>query len=176
MRFFSFFLASACLFPASSVSAQDIFAGIPVEPRPSDYIHWNAEEFEGFKSELQRSLREGNGIWDTDFVYLNALPQAVHRPHNIQIIHRSGYTQPEIHELKWDIYVILDGSGVARIGGGRVGWVDGLPPEQQHPQLEGFKEYQVGVGDIIHVPAREWHQMLTEPNESITYALINVFE
>jgi hypothetical protein len=72
--------------------------------------------------------------------------------------------------------VILDGSGVARIGGERVGWVNGLPPEQQHPQLEGFKEYQVGVGDIIHVPAREWHQMLTEPSESITYALINVFE
>jgi len=51
-----------------------------------------------------------------------------------------------------------------------------LPPEQQQPRLEGFTEYQVSVGDILHVPAREWHQMLTEPNESITYALINVLE
>ena len=72
--------------------------------------------------------------------------------------------------------MILDGSGIARIGGERVGWVDGLPPEQQQPRLEGFTEYQVSVGDILHVPAREWHQMLTEPNESITYALINVLE
>ena len=126
MRFFSFFLTFAYLLSVSNVSAQDVFAGISVDPRPSEYVHWDAGVFEGFKSELQQSLREGNGIWGTDFVYLDALPQANHRPHNIQVIHRSGYTQPEIHELKWDIYVILDGSGIARIGGERVGWVDGF--------------------------------------------------
>ena len=155
MRFFSFFLTFAYLLSVSNVSAQDVFAGISVDPRPSEYVHWDAGVFEGFKSELQQSLREGNGMWGTDFVYLDALPQANHRPHNKQVIHRSGYTQPEIHELKWDIYVILDGSGIARIGGERVGWVDGLPSEQQQPRLEGFTEYQVSVGDILHVPARD---------------------
>jgi len=29
---------------------------------------------------------------------------------------------------------------------------------------------------MLHVPARVWHQVLTEEGESITYALINVIE
>ena len=32
------------------------------------------------------------------------------------------------------------------------------------------------AGDMLHVPARSWHQVLTEEGESITYALINVFK
>ena len=95
--------------------------------------------------------------------------------HNIQIIHRSGYTQPEIHTDKWDIYVILNGSGTARIGGERVNWVDdGRPQAEQHPELDGAQEYQVTAGDMLHVPARSWHQMVTAADESITYALINI--
>ena len=32
---------------------------------------------------------------------------------------REGYTQPEIHELEWDLYMILDGSGTLLVGGER---------------------------------------------------------
>ena len=126
--------------------------------------------------ELQQGLREGEGIWGTDFIFERALQAADHRPHNMSIVHRSGYTQPEIHELKWDMYVILDGSGIVRMGGERVNWISGLPPEQQRPQLVGYQEFEVTKGDILHVPARVWHQMLTDPDASITYALINIFE
>ena len=99
-----------------------------------------------------------------------------YRPHDVQIIYRSGYTQPEIHTDKWDIYVVLEGSGTVRIGGERVGWIDGLSPEEQRPQLTGAEEFQVTQGDLVHVPARSWHQVLLEPGESMTYALINVIE
>ncbi len=167
----------ACLAIAQSVLAQDAFEGIPVEPRPSEYIHWDAESFAAFQNELEGQLREGPGIFGTQFVYLNALEPDDDRHHNVQIIHRSGYTQPEIHATKWDIYVILDGSGTAFLGGERVNWIaDGRPQEQQRPQLSGAREFQVTQGDMLHVPARVWHQMLTEPGESITYALINVIE
>jgi len=158
------------------VFSQDPFEGVPVEHRPSEYILWDAEAFDGFQNELEGDLRDGEGIWGTQFAWMNAMARADHRPHYVQIIHRSGYTQPEIHETKWDIYVIVDGSGTALIGGERVGWIDGRPPEEQHPQLSGAREFQVTKGDILHVPARVWHQMLTEPGMSITYALINVIE
>ncbi|HJN94975.1 MAG TPA: cupin domain-containing protein [Gammaproteobacteria bacterium] len=174
MRYLYSLTILMCLGTAAIVFAQDVFEGIPVEPRPSEYIHWDADDYAGFKSDLEQDLADGNGIWDTKFVYLNALPQAEHRSHNVQIIHRSGYTQPEIHADKWDIYVILDGSGTARIGGERVDFIEGGPHEGQSPRLQGAQEYQVVVGDMLHVPARVWHQMVTEPDTSITYALINV--
>ncbi len=158
------------------VSAQDPFADVTNEPRPSEFIHWDAESFARFKSELVDQLREGPGILGTPFAVSNALPRADHRQHDVQIIHRAGYTQPEIHETKWDIYVILDGSGTALLGGERVNWVEGLPREEQRPELRGAQEFPITKGDVLHVPARSWHQVKVPDGASITYALINVYE
>lgn len=96
------------------------------------------------------------------------LPEQPHRPHDISIVHREGYTQPEIHELKWDLYMILDGSGTLLVGGERVGWVDGRPPEEQRPELRGARAFQVTEGDLVHVPARVCHQVVLEPGASMT--------
>ncbi|MDD9888759.1 MAG: hypothetical protein OXU66_12850 [Gammaproteobacteria bacterium] len=174
MRILNSVLLATVISSGVAVVAQDVFEGITNEPRPEEYIHWNSDSYAAIKSDLQQSLREGNGIFGTDFVYLNGLPAAQHRTHNVQFIHRSGYTQPEIHENKWDIYVIVDGRGTARIGGERVNFIEGRSNEGQYPELEGAQEYQVTAGDILHVPARVWHQMITDPDETITYALINI--
>ncbi|MFN3164222.1 MAG: JmjC domain-containing protein [Pseudohongiellaceae bacterium] len=40
----------------------------------------------------------------------------------------------------------------------------------------GYEEFQVEPGDLLHVPARVWHQLVTQPDTSITYALINILE
>jgi len=162
--------------PLTSLFAQNPFGDVTNEPRPSEYLLWNAETIADIKATLEQGLENGDGIWGTGFIYERVLQAADHRPHNMSIVHRSGYTQPEIHELKWDMYVILDGSGIARLGGERIGWIEGLPPEQQKPELEGYTEFQVTKGDILHVPARVWHQLVTEEGTSITYALINIFE
>lgn len=156
------------------ILGQDVFQGISSEPRPEEYFHWDSNSYAGIKDELEQDLRDGNGIFGTDFVYLNGLPAEEYRVHNIQFIHRSGYTQPEIHQNKWDIYIIVDGRGTARIGGERINFVEGGSNEGQYPELEGAQEYSVTTGDILHVPARVWHQMITLPDESITYALINI--
>ena len=176
MRLLCSFMVVAGLGLATSAVAQDPFEGVPNEPRPSEYVHWNAESFAEFQTDLENQLRDGEGIWGTPFVVVPALPRADHRRHDVQIIHRAGYTQPEIHATKWDIYVVLEGSGTARLGGERVNWIEGRPPEEQHPQLSGAEEFELTEGDILHVPARVWHQVVVEPGESITYALINVFE
>jgi mannose-6-phosphate isomerase-like protein (cupin superfamily) len=176
MRYIALFTAVASFGFAIGASAQDPFDGVPTEPRPDEYVHWDANAFGRFQDELEGDLRDGGGIWGTPFAYLNALPRADHRPHDVQIIHRSEYTQPEIHETKWDIYVVVDGTGTARVGGTRVDYDVGRPHEGQRPRLEGAREFPLVKGDILHVPARVWHQVVTEPGESITYALINVFE
>ena len=175
MRFISFMTLFVGL-GFGNAFAQDPFADVTNEPRPSEFIHWDAGSVAEFKGELEDQLREGPGILGTPFAVLNALPRADHRRHDVQIIHRAGYTQPEIHETKWDIYVILDGSGTALLGGERVNWVEGLPREEQRPELSGAQEFPITRGDILHVPARSWHQVKVPDGESITYALINVFE
>ena len=90
MRFLCSLMVLACLGIPASVLAQDVFEGIPVEPRPSEYLHWDAEAFAEFQNELEGQLRDGPGIFGTQFVYLNALPRDEDRHHDVQIIHRSG--------------------------------------------------------------------------------------
>ena len=175
MRFILFLTVFVC-FGSISVFAQDPFANVTNAPRPSEFIHWNADSFAEFKDGLEVQLREGPGILGTPFAVTNAFPRADHRRHDVQIIHRAGYTQPEIHETKWDIYVILDGLGTVLLGGERMNWVDGLSREEQRPELSGAKEFRITKGDILHVPARSWHQVKVPDGASITYALVNVFE
>ena len=148
MRFVLYSTMLVC-FVVGEALAQDPFGNVTNEPRPSEFIHWDSESFVGFKSELEDQLRQGPGILGTPFAVLNALPRADHRRHDVQIIHRAGYTQPEIHETKWDLYVILDGSGTALLGGERVGWVEGLPREEQRPELIGATEFHITKGDIV---------------------------
>jgi quercetin dioxygenase-like cupin family protein len=62
------------------------------------------------------------------------------------------------------------------MGGLRTGWVDGRPAEEQRPGLSGAQAFPVTEGDIVHVPARVWHQLVLEEGQSMLYALININE
>jgi mannose-6-phosphate isomerase-like protein (cupin superfamily) len=162
---------------SSPGSAQDLFGGVTVEQRPDEYVHWDSEAFAAKQAELEGRIADGYRTWGTRFVFDRVLEAAEHRPHNISIVHREGYTQPEIHELKWDLYVVLDGSGTVLVGGERSNWIDdGRPPDQQHPGLRGARAFQVTEGDVVHVPARVWHQLLLDEGQAMTYMLINVME
>lgn len=170
-------LAALAFLPnALSAQSQDPFGGVTVEPRPEEYIHWDAEAFARKKAELEERIADGEGIWGTGFAFDRVLEAADYRRHNISIVHREGYTQPEIHEEKWDLYVVVDGSGTLLVGGERTNWVDGLPMEEQHPGLRGARAFEVRKGDVVHVPARVWHQLVLDEGQSMTYMLVNVME
>lgn len=159
------------------LSAQDTFGNVTVEPRPEEYLQWDADAFAAKRAELERRIADGDGIWGTGFVFDRILEAADHRPHSISVVHREGYTQPEIHELKWDLYVILEGSGTLLVGGERTNWIDdGRPPEEQRPGLEGARAFQVTQGDVVHVPARVWHQVELDEGQAMTYMLVNIME
>jgi mannose-6-phosphate isomerase-like protein (cupin superfamily) len=162
---------------AAPAAAQDTFGSVTNEPRPEEYLHWDADAIAAKRAELQKRIDDGGGIWGTGFAFDRVLDDAPYRPHSVSIVHRQGYTQPEIHERKWDLYVILEGSGTVLMGGERTGWVDdGRPPERQRPALQGATAFEVTEGDVLHVPARVWHQLLLPEGRSMTYALINVNE
>lgn len=173
----STFLTVAAVMAPSGASAQNPFGDVTNAPRSSEFIHWDADAFADLVNGLEGEIEDGSRIWGTRFVYTSVLPESPHRPHDISVVHREGYTQPEIHETKWDLYVVVDGSGTLLVGGERVGWIDdGRPPEEQRPRLEGATEFEVEEGDVVHVPARSWHQLVLEEGERMTYMLINVME
>ena len=62
LRLFLILLLGA-LAPASlsSLSAQDRFGSVTNEPRPSEYLHWDASAVAEIKAELQQGLADGNG-------------------------------------------------------------------------------------------------------------------
>ncbi len=159
---------------SATAPAQDRFGTVTNEPMPEEFIHWNAQSLEEIREGLEGRIESGYRTWGTRFVFESVLPQASYRHHDISIVHREGYTQPEIHETKWDLYVILEGSGTLLVGGNRVGWVEGGPPEEQRPQLEGATAFEVTVGDVVNVPARSWHQIVLDQGQKMTYMLINV--
>lgn len=169
-------LLLVCFALAPSLSAQDAFGSVTVEPRPEEYLHWDADAYEAKKAELEKRLADGSGIWGTGFAFDRVIQAADYRPHSMSIVLRRGYTQPEIHQLKWDLYVILEGSGTILVGGERTGWLEGRPPEEQHPELDGAQAFHVTEGDIVHVPARVWHQVVLDEGQEMMYALINVNE
>ncbi len=169
-------LLLACSAFAAPLSAQDAFSHVTVEPRPEEHLHWDAGAIATMRSELEGRLAGGGGIWGTGFAFDRVIDDADYRPHSMSIVLREGYTQPEIHQLKWDIYVVLEGSGTVLMGGQRTGWVDGRPAEEQRPALTGAEAFPVTKGDIIHVPARVWHQLLLAEGQSMPYALININE
>jgi mannose-6-phosphate isomerase-like protein (cupin superfamily) len=158
-------------------SAQDLFGNVTNEPRPEEYVLWDAEALARTRTALEQRIEEGYRTWGTRFVFERVLEAADHRPHNISIVHREGYTQPEIHEEKWDLYVVVDGSGTLLVGGERTNWIDdGRPADQQRPGLAGATAFEVTEGDIVHVPARVWHQVMLPEGQAMTYMLINVME
>jgi mannose-6-phosphate isomerase-like protein (cupin superfamily) len=159
--------------PASS---QDAFSRVTVEPRPEEHLHWDAEAFRTKRAELEQRIASGAGIWGTGFAFDRVIDDAPYRPHSMSIVYREGYTQPEIHQLKWDIYVVLEGSGTVLMGGLRTNWMSDRPAEGQRPQLEGAEAFRVAAGDIVHIPARVWHQLVLEEGQSMLYALININE
>lgn len=176
MRAFRLLPVLVCFAVSSAAAQDDPFGDVTNDPRPAEFRHWDAAAFAELVSELEAERRDGPGIWGTPFYVGSALERADHRPHDIQIIHRGEYTQPEIHETKWDLYLILDGSATVRVGGERVDYDPTQAHADQRPQLRGAREFEVTKGDLLHVPARTWHQVAVEPGATVTYALINVFE
>lgn len=161
----------------SGAHAQDRFGSVTVEPRPEEYILWDSEAVAAKRVELAQRLDRGEGIFGTGFAFDRVLEAAGHRPHSISIVLREGYTQPEIHEEKWDLYVVLEGSGTVLVGGERNNWIDdGRPMEEQRPGLSGAQAFDVTEGDVVHVPARVWHQLVLPQGQAMTYMLVNIME
>jgi len=103
-------------------------------------------------------------------------PESEDRNHYFSVLHRSGYSYAESHDVKNDIYVVIAGAGTLLLGGEMQQKLEvpGRPGEWRSPKVKGGKKYPLVKGDLINVPAKVPHQWLLSDDESISYVIVKV--
>jgi uncharacterized RmlC-like cupin family protein len=92
------------------------------------------------------------------------------------VAHREGSGQAEWHEKQADI-IVIEAGAVTMIYGGEV--VDGkttAPGEIRGASIKGGTEAVLGVGDVLHIPAKVPHLMKLAPGKTVTYFIAKVVE
>ena len=92
------------------------------------------------------------------------------------VAHREGSGVAEWHEKEADIMTIASGE-VTMVYGGTI--VDGKttqPGEIRGPSIKGGTEVKLGVGDVLHIPAKVAHQMKLDEGKHVTYFVTKVVE
>ena len=79
----------------------------------------------------------------------------------------------EAHSYVDDIYFVRLGAAVARVDGHLVNPTEVSPGEVRGTGAFGFREYKIGVGDILSIPRNTMHHMDPGP-EKLGYLLLKV--
>lgn len=97
-----------------------------------------------------------------------------YKGHYTMLAVRNETGSAEVHEHEVDYFFIEKGSGTLVIGGKVVNPKTQKPGEIRGTSLQGGERHKVGVGDVVHIPAGEPHQMVLEKGQPISYFVVKV--
>jgi mannose-6-phosphate isomerase-like protein (cupin superfamily) len=80
----------------------------------------------------------------------------------------------EWHENQVDIFFVESGSATLIVGGTMVGAQDTEPHEKRNGKIEGGVRRTLSAGDVIRIPAKCPHQILTDGSKGFTYFVVKV--
>jgi mannose-6-phosphate isomerase-like protein (cupin superfamily) len=118
----------------------------------------------------------GITVWPKGVPPGNPKQTAQFGDHTLQIAHRDADGRAELHKNKADVIVVQSGSA-GLLTGGEV--VDPVPTGENEIQGTGIKggvRREVGVGDVIEIPAGVPHQFFLKPGTQITYVLVKIIK
>lgn len=92
------------------------------------------------------------------------------------IAHREGSGQAEWHEKEADVMYFSAGNITMVYGGTIVDEKTTAPGERRGSSIKGGTEVKLGVGDVLHIPAKVPHQMILAPGAQVTYFVTKVVE
>lgn len=147
-----FLIAAAAAFPAGD---------------PAGFHIWRANNLTAQGKELGKKL---------DSWKVASEPLATAGNRSFSLAHREGSGQAEWHEKQADIIMIEAGSATVIYGGEMVDAKITTPGEKRGPSIKGGMEAKLGVGDVLHIPAKTPHQMKLAPGEMVTYFVTKVVE
>ena len=92
------------------------------------------------------------------------------------VAHREGSGVAEWHEKEADVMFFSAGNITMVYGGTIVDEKTTAPGEKRGSSIKGGTEVKLGVGDVLHIPAKVPHQMILAPGTQVTYFVTKVVE
>jgi len=132
---------------------------------PEGFGFWKGAAVQNSGKELAGKIDEQKFAWQ---------PLATYDNHLMGISHREGDGSAELHETQADIMVVESGAATLVVGGTMVAPKTVKPHEIRGTSIEGGEIKQLGVGDVVHIPAKVPHQLKIAPGTEFTYLVVKV--
>src|SRR5262249_34457515 len=128
------------------------------------FAYWSGATLKGYDKKLAPKI-------NAQKIASESLGQ--YGPSNVQISHREGDGQAELHETVDDYFVVQSGEATLVYGGEVLEKKTTAAHEIRGPRIQNGSRQQLGAGDIVHIPAGMPHQLLTG-GKHFTYFVIKV--
>jgi mannose-6-phosphate isomerase-like protein (cupin superfamily) len=90
------------------------------------------------------------------------------------MVRRDTDGEVELHEVMNDVFVAQGGRATILIGGRAEGQRETAPTEWRGGTISGAREYRVGPGDVLWIPAGLPHQVRVAKGDSFSYLAIKI--
>jgi mannose-6-phosphate isomerase-like protein (cupin superfamily) len=93
--------------------------------------------------------------------------------HRFRFLRRASDGRPEQHDQIIDVVIVHSGRGTLLVGGRMVNPTgNATTGEYLGTAIEGGQRYELGPGDVVHIPAGLPHSFLVPASEHLTYVLV----
>jgi hypothetical protein len=93
--------------------------------------------------------------------------------HRFRFIYRDADGLPEQHDKIVDVVFVQSGEGTLLLGGKMIDSKgSSASGEYMGKGIEGGERHPLGVGDVVHIPAKVPHSFLVPEGKHITYVLV----
>jgi mannose-6-phosphate isomerase-like protein (cupin superfamily) len=94
--------------------------------------------------------------------------------HSLQVAHREGNGEAELHETQADVFVVESGEATLVVGGTMVEPRSTAPHELRGPSIQGGISKRLEPGDVVHIAPKTPHQLMIAAGKQFTYAVVKV--
>jgi mannose-6-phosphate isomerase-like protein (cupin superfamily) len=140
-------------------------AGLSSAAEPAGFVVWKNADLKGYSKSLAPKINAGKVATERLATFGN---------HFAMVAHREGDGEAELHETQADIFVVQSGAATLVVGGEMVDGKTTAPGEVRAPSIKGGERKPLGVGDIVHIPAKVPHQLLLRSGTEFTYFVVKV--
>lgn len=93
--------------------------------------------------------------------------------HRFRFLYRDADGVPEQHDRIIDVVMVHSGQGALLVGGELLDPTgDPATGEYRGSAIQGGERYELGPGDVVHIPAGLPHSFLVPDGEHLTYVLV----
>lgn len=129
------------------------------------FAHWTIAQFKAYTGKLAPK---------TDDKKLASEQLGNYGNHTFEIVYREASGESEVHETKSDFFIVQGGAATLVLGGEMVNGKSATPGEIRGTSIKGGERRKLTVGDVVHISPKLPHQLLIEPGQNFTYAVIKV--